>query len=866
VPTLGNKITLAPASRLFSSKNTLEQVAANAAIYNLPPSGGWLTHFGLWVKYNTQEPKLALAAWLPTPGGLPGTLLARTDPIVVPVGFEGNIEAPIVWSNPTIMGDLPTTLRVDPGQQLLLGWVTSGGDVDVGLAAQPSVTIWRNNNATAIPVNPFDAPISTIISPPPAIYTTFVDSTKPTITQNFPLAGASLTNDAPMLTASIADIDQAPRGDGIGAYEVQLRQVGSPTFLVNDHVVTASAPLGDTIAYQYAGPDLVGGLSYEWAMRAQDMAGEWSDWSPFRAFSITNVGFVDVTSGASPTGKIDGDTALIDWTARWWHTSALPGTAVQVQIVNASGGIVKLGPQIAKAIAGTDDPPGTLFTVGHAEAGIGSISPGQALFWQISVRASNNVWSAFSTPVPFRTNAVPTTPSHVSPPDGFTSANYQRLVATSVDADADDVPLTDVVWAFEIFDVRDSVTRVAFATAYDPILGRASYQTDPTTVPHEGRYLWRVQGRDLSSGAFGLSAWSAQQAFTFGAGPVVTIDNPGVDEVQLTDAPRIDWHTDDDQTAYQVLVYGVLANGTRGAQVYGTLKKPSTDTFWDLPSGTLQNNTTYELQVNSWDDGDLLGSAIRRFSVQFGTVQGLADVTMTQIALQGDVEASTPSIVWTGTRYPTTPNGTAYFLSYKVSRWEIAKGRAASEVVLAQITNPLQLSLRDYHAPPNVGLSYAVSQRVQLATGPTPSAETLLTTLVSLQTPTVVSTVDPEGKRFPVMYLGKDWAFGGRRRSGSYTTWGADGVPSVAEAPGMQRLRSCTFTIMGDRNGGPMSLAARRAAIVGLIRAAGPLCVRDEAEQIFMRVADWSGRRGNIGQIQISLQLEEIAYREGILT
>jgi hypothetical protein len=36
VPTLGNKITLAPASRLFSSKNTLEQVAANTAIVQRP--------------------------------------------------------------------------------------------------------------------------------------------------------------------------------------------------------------------------------------------------------------------------------------------------------------------------------------------------------------------------------------------------------------------------------------------------------------------------------------------------------------------------------------------------------------------------------------------------------------------------------------------------------------------------------------------------------------------------------------------------------------------------------------------------------------------------------------------------------------
>jgi hypothetical protein len=76
----------------------------------------------------------------------------------------------------------------------------------------------------------------------------------------------------------------------------------------------------------------------------------------------------------------------------------------------------------------------------------------------------------------------------------------------------------------------------------------------------------------------------------------------------------------------------------------------------------------------------------------------------------------------------------------------------------------------------------------------------------------------------------------------------------------MQRTRSVTFTIRGDQYA---TLRARRQAIVDTIKAAGPFCLRDEYEQIFMDVVDWNGRRGNIGQLVISLSLEEVAFREG---
>lgn len=864
--TLGNKLLSAPSNFLFTSKNTKEQVAVNTVGFVIPPSGGWLTHLGLYVRYVTEDPEISLGAWYPAPGGGPGILLARTDPITIAPAFQGNIEAPIVWTNPTILGGLPSALRVDPSVGLILGWVISGGDAEVGLVPIADVSVWRNNNLTGIPVNPFGSPLDTLTMDPPAIYTTHADSTKPIATLVSPAAAASLTNDAPIFQISVSDVDAAPYGDGIGAYDILVRVQGSPTFIYNEHVITASTPLFGSISHQYAGPDLIGGTTYEWAVRVQDMAGEWSDFTAFRTFSISNVGMVDVSSGALPAAnsKVDGNSALIDWTARWWHTAALAGNAVQVRVLNQALAVANLGAVVSKAIAGTDDPPGTLFTVQDTEAGIGSLSPGQQYYWQIAVRASNGVWSDWSQAVPFRTNAVPSIPVPISPPNGFGSTSRQRLVVSSIDIDADDVPLTDVVWDFRLTDVRDSVVRTALADAYDAVLGRPSYQPDATTVPHEGVYLWEARGRDLSAGSFGESLWSAPVSFNFGLGPIVTIDNPAVGETQLTLTPRIDWHTDDDQSAYQIQIWLRNANGTRGALVYNSNKTLSTDTFKDIPPGILLNNTNYLLVVSSWDEGDLRGDSTELwFFISYATIEGLADVTVAMQTFTGDVEPSTPVITWTGTKFPLVMGNQGQFAEYLVKRWDVNLGRANSEVLLARITNISQLSFIDYYAPPNTPLAYAVSQRIHPASAPASfveSGESVVFTTVSLLTPVLVSTRNPSTVRFPFMYLSRDYAFGGKKRRGSYNTWGVGGLPTISGAPGIQRTRSVSFTIRGDQYA---TLRARRQAIIDLMEMAGPYCLRDEYDQIFMDVSDWGGRRGGIGQLVISASLEEVAFREG---
>lgn len=855
MPTLGLKTTLSPASYVLTQSSTRQQVAVDTTKTVIIPSGGWVTHLGVWARIVTGTPKLSLALWVN------GALLARTDPLLV--GAGGNVEGPVSWTNPTILGGLPSAVRLNPGAAVYLGWVISDGEAEIGRLSAPNVSFTRRNVDTPLPTNPFGSGQDVISQPPAAIYCTFVDSTKPTITLTSPASGASMTNDAPTLEANVTDIDST-RGDLISSYDVELRVNNAATNLWAAHfLASASEQLAAHITRPYAGPDLTGGVTYQWRMRAQDMTGEWSDWTAYLAFTISNIGIVDISTTAVPTGKVDGNSAAISWQARWWHTQNLAADMVQVLIETSAGVALMTGPQIAKAIAAADQPPGTAFTVTAVQAGIGALPYGQSLQWRIRARASNGVWSGYSEAVPFQTNALPTTPLIVSPANKATSTSRLTLVVASRDADADDNPLTDVVWTFEITEKLTSTVRTVVADTYDPVLGRASIKLTPTQVPNEGIYTWRARGQDVSAGDFGYSAWSAVSEFTFGAGPVVTMTNPAEGETQFTLTPRIDWETDDIQTAYELVIYPLDASGGRLTSVITTGKVASANTFYDVPAGKLVKGTTYEILLSSWDEGDLQGAApSRRFLVQFGAIEGLVDVLVSVVARAGDVEPTTPVITWIPTKYPTSPSATGQFVSYLVKRWSVAQGPSASAVTLREVTNAAQIMFFDHHAPPNEPLVYAVSQRVKLSTGAiVESAETTAQVTIALTTPVIVAINGPDTWRFPVMWLGDNLAGGIKRRRSTYQTWGTGGVPTAASAPGGQKLRQCSFTILSDDVG---SLRAHRSAIEALVASGSPVSWRDEYERIFMDVVDYSFRRGRLGQIEVALSLEQIAYREGV--
>ena len=841
---LGTRLTDEPSSYLVISGSTNNQRAISHQTFQAL-DGSWMTHIGGWMRGDGTA-KVIFGAWLRDDDGEPTTLLARTAAYTLPTE-EAEVGGPIVWTNPALPFQTVGSLLLTPGQRPLVGFLIYDGDAEIGTVLGSTSAQYLQTVGTEMVTNPFLGS-SVVALQTPALYAitqTGAVPSAPTITE--PAVDAVLSDLTPTFSGLFADSDTALYGDGLRQFQFELRLAGGSVVWTGSDATFTATPeqtASGAFSVEYNGPQLLNDTAYELRARVSDATFTWSPFSGWIPFSFIAEMAVD-TSSASPTGKVDGNSAEINWSGSWWNVHNNAADRLQVRVLD-NGTVIKVGTEIIQSVAADDEAPGTLFTITAASAGIGALAPGREYQFQIRARdAVSLAYSGWSNPVTFRTNALPTVPVFTAPVSGSVSAERPEVRFLSNDPDADDVEGVGVTWEVAFTEVATGAVRTAIATAYDPSTGEASIAPSSTYMPNPGTYLIRARGQDVSAATYGYSAWSAFTSVTYTAGPAISVTVPANGEVLATTRPIFEW-TAVGQTSYRIRIYN-----TSGVLVQETpITAGSAQTF-QPPVGWFSNNFIGDIQIESWVGATLSLSPRIRFSINLAAVPAPTGV----VAARVDLISQAVRTSWNPTTLPSSE-----FVAWIVSRWPTASGPSAS-VDIATITNPSKLFWDDTSAPSNTILTYGVRQRRLTSEGNRDSSVTVApqTVAPALQVPVIVAIGDAS-LAWPVMWLREGLSGEFVIRRSSHQPWGAQGKAFSVTAPGGYNRISVVATIRNDHRG---SMMYHFLNLMALVKSGRPVTYRGEhPSEIwtmgFSAPPRW--RRGEIvGTREVTLQLEEIA-------
>jgi hypothetical protein len=831
------------------------------------PAAGYITRFGLFGReISNSNPKLYGVVYNPDQDGTPGDQLGRTALQSID-GSGSDFNFPIAWSDPELRG-AQTAIRVAAGQSFILAVKNQSGTVEI--ARLPGMTLYwlRNVNTASPPTDPF-SPTSTETDTPVALYVEFEENRPPVAALTAPVDGSTVNTTTPIISGTFTDPDSvAPMGDRLSAYALQVIRVADGQEMWGGAgAVFAASPAeraANTFSRAYSGNPLAAGTGpYEVRAIVFDDSGAASPLSAPRTFSINAAGQVTVGDGVNPIAKVETDSALIDWDAKWHHPTALAMKAARVRVrLAGTTTVVKEGFLVNKAVV-SSTAPGTAFTIQDTEAGIGVLEPG-TYEYDVQGQATDNQFSPWSVDArTFVVNAPPTQPSNLQPPDGAVSTDRPLLEWNVFDPDEN---FATGGQSRVQFQRPNGSTFEEVTTNYDADTGKGFLQTDTTSVLEavKGRTLWRVRGEDVSAGVLGEGPWSKWQAFDYLSGPDVEITSPveGGDPV-TTSTPTIAWNSSG-QARYRVQMYMVdVKEPFRAKDGTG-----SASTF-QVPAGWLINGGDYDVDVTVWDGSNNKGTSLRRqFRVEY---IGPPTLTNLQASLHGNrfdptfqglQQPSSIRLSWTETIINPGEFG-GYIVRRRIS------GQTLNESVrMPTITTPGQAQWIDHLAPANSPLIYTVSQLRKVS-----AQETLESDVaeVAVELPRLVpilcSAKNPGDLRLSMMWID------GPNLSGSYLrdqalekTWGS-GQKRVHMAPpknyGARRVVAA-ITIRRDDRG---TLYDHADAVDDLVESGEPLMwgpPRPRARMFCVIEGDSDWKMGDVGEETRTFRLIEIDWTEGV--
>lgn len=815
---------------------------------HIAPSNGWISKVGIQIRKAGGDPKGYLVVRERLADGSPGAVLGRTDRFNVGNGW-GTIEASIRWTGPGF-GSPDTAVKLASGTAFLLEFGARSGASEVATLAGDT-THWIRSVASGYPTDPF-LPDGSESAGVLAMWAVFEEDAPPSApTALSPAAGAAVNASAPTFAGMFVDPDTAsPTKDGLRSYRLEVRHPVSLAELWGGASATFAASATERSASRfervYAGDALTGGQTVEWRAAVADDHLAWGPFSDWQSLTVNAAGQINDAAG-TPASKVDTDPALIAWAgAVWSQVQGHAADRVQVRVLAESGGVVRLGATVVKAVAN-----GAAFTVSAGEAGIGTLQPG-AYRWQVTGRdASTGQWSPWSPGVAFSINAPPTVPAGLQPAADAASTSRPLAEWASVDPDADDAEGVDVDWEIEITRPDGSkVTR--FATAYDAVRGIASYPFTATDLPAFGTYRWKVRGRDLSAGALGLSAWSAVASFAYVAGPTVTVTAPTAGQVVDTATPTTAWTVaGGTQVSYRVTLYPA----DRARASHASDRIVSAVSSYRYPAGWLSNGE-WDETVEVWDTNGVKGTSLRRqFTVLFTPPEPLAAVEVSP-----DLSGLDVLVTWAPSAYPTNE-----VRGYRVYRRE--EGEAFADAALA-VETPSALTDRwtDRHAPPGVPLVYAVTQLRDLGGGQVLESDPVEATVVldlGGVYAVLTSVADP-GLRFVVRSVqkGSDPSSSVAPIGETVTPWGSRGKPVPAGGPGTG-LRSWSWSGVGLLDGPTLTDARSALAEVEALVGGGVLSVRETGRRGWGEMTGLTATQKGYGYL-VDIEIEERAKPEGV--
>jgi WD40 repeat protein len=288
----------------------------------------------------------------------------------------------------------------------------------------------------------------------------------------------------PSLRLRLAD----PDGDQVQAV-IEVRNASGVARTLETGFVASGAEASVSVD-----PPLAAG-NYTWRARARDSAGNASDWSNARAFTVS------VPSNNRPP-------AVPELLAPADNATVSPTPTIRVRLTDPDGDQVQAVIEVRNA-SGVARTLETGFVASGAEASV-SVDPPLAAgnyTWRARARDSagnESDWSnarAFTVSVPSN-NRPPAVPELLAPADNATVSPTPTIRVRLTDPDGDQVQA--------VIEVRNAsgVART-LETGFVASGAEASVSVDPPLAA--GNYTWRARARDSAGNA---SDWSNARAFT----------------------------------------------------------------------------------------------------------------------------------------------------------------------------------------------------------------------------------------------------------------------------------------------------------------------------------------------------------------
>jgi hypothetical protein len=404
------------------------------------------------------------------------------------------------------------------------------------------------------------------------------------------------------------------------------------------------------------------------------------------------------------------------------QTSALP---VPTSVLPANGSVVTTGqPSVSASVANVSPwsdfnyPSGlgfkrewqfatnSIFTTGvvtitESTTGVaktGSLTPAWGLTrlaqgtWYVRCRALDEVGnpSAYSATNTFTVAHVPSTGTYS--PSGLLTRPYGATVTVS--------------WAFTDPDPTDAQSKYqaqlwklsAPGSPIDSTLltsGNAFHTFNiPDVTWKDTELRWKVQVSDIDAVS---SGYSPEQAFYIRDPPTVVVTSPTLNQVITTSTPLITWTFTASAGRTQASYRVVITNLTSGIVVLDTGTIAGAVLQYQVPTPVVSVGPNFRVDVTLVDSTGLSTTTVQPFTASYAapTVPA-ASVSSTNYPSNGYM-----LVDWSGATLD------AGFYAWRVYRRVASTGTWA---LLTQITTSTIRQFKDYTAPSQVALEYAVVQ------------------------------------------------------------------------------------------------------------------------------------------------------------
>ena len=646
-----------------------------------------------------------------------------------------------------------------------------------------------------------------------------------------------------------------PDNDGVMGGNIKVVRASDGIIMWHPYVTaTSTEQATKRISRNYEGAALVPGVSYYWEARTRDVTGLYGPYSAFATFfTVTSQGTMAVTGPATKTEVTTGNT----FTATWTHASGLAMTTARARLA-IGGSVVWEGAAAGFTPAAGNVAAGGTLTFTQALAGMPTLSTGQTYQVAVQGQDTGGAWSPYSPYRDLRTNAPPDTPAALSPNTTQPSSTRPLLIFTAQDPDVTaGFPEADLTASVRLKDSAGTVRFTRAATLVSSAAGTWQYQITATDEPALAAgasvsRLWDAQVNDgTTTGAF-----SAQAAYVYAQGPVVTITAPGGSLTTATGP--ITWTVVGTQVSRTVKIWS-------GSSAVGTPVHTNTATTgslsYTIPVGVIFNGQTYTVAVEVTDNLGIAGSSLTvTTTASFPVPPAVAGSSAALVAAAGEPDPSRVVVSWQASTQPPD-----VFVAYRVTR-RFAADPTTAAVLLAELVNPSQASLTDEHPPVGGDLMYAISQVTRDANGfeLLGAVTEMFIDALDLNATVLVNVVDPTIR--VALRFAESVEVTPEKGRLELDTW-AGGPALILPTGSRRKVSSVTANVINDLARPDLMTAEATMTMVRALDASdSPVSVRDGRRPRWFAVVDATESDQRIGASDVSLTLTEVSVQErGVL-